>query len=106
MRQVRRSSRKTATSCYQRSRWLTILYNVLEFVISLHNLIHLIQVFDLAVRNLHPNPSDICSVFVNMIAIAAFIDNATHYNSSAQPHMLTKIFKAWSGAPNQSIVVC
>ncbi|XKL65655.1 hypothetical protein PGB90_009075 [Kerria lacca] len=63
------------------------------------------EVFDLAVNNLHPNPSDICSLYVNLISIAGFSDNATHYNSSAQPHLLTKIIKSLSGGQNHNIVI-
>ncbi len=73
-------------------------------IILLYVILHF-QIFDLAVRSLHPSPSDSCSLYVNLISIAGFHDNVTHYNSTAQPHLLTKIIKSWSSGQNQTIVV-
>lgn len=74
--------------------------------VHIENYPFIFQMFGLAVRSLHPNPSDICSLYINQISIAGFLDNATHYNSTAQPHLLTKIIKSVANGPNLNVVVC
>lgn len=55
--------------------------------------------------NLRPNPTDTCSLYLNLILAAAFANKATHYNSPAQPHLLTEIVKSSAKGKRQNIVV-
>lgn len=80
----------------------TLKYN--DIKVKLHPFVTE-ETFVSALNNLRPNPSDNCSLYLNSISLAAFADKATHYNSSAQPHLLTEIIKSFSKGKQLNIVI-
>ncbi|XP_050443603.1 probable aminopeptidase NPEPL1 [Adelges cooleyi] len=63
------------------------------------------QTFKSAISVLNPCPTDSCPLFLNTATIAAVSNSRSRHNSSAQPHMLTKLIKTHSAGYDECIVI-
>ncbi|XP_013779517.1 probable aminopeptidase NPEPL1 [Limulus polyphemus] len=63
------------------------------------------EIFKSAVEMLHPSPTDICSLYLNLAAVAALPTKCSRHNSPAQGHAVTKLVKNWSSGTDEFIVI-
>ncbi|XP_025200402.1 probable aminopeptidase NPEPL1 [Melanaphis sacchari] len=63
------------------------------------------QTFKSALSVLNPCPTDTCPLFLNTATLAAISNSHSRHNSSAQPHMLTKLINLNSAGYNECIVI-
>lgn len=63
------------------------------------------QTFKSALSVLNPCPTDICPLFLNTAILAAISNNYSRHNSSAKPHMITKLINLNSAGYDECIVV-
>lgn len=66
---------------------------------------YIFQTFKSALSVLNPSPIDTCPLFLNTATLATISNNHSRHNSSAQPHMLTKIINSNSAGYDECIVV-
>lgn len=66
---------------------------------------YIFQTFKSALSVLNPSPIDTCPLFLNTATLAAISNNRSRHNSSAQPHMLTKLISSNSAGYDECIVV-
>ncbi|XP_050525757.1 probable aminopeptidase NPEPL1 [Daktulosphaira vitifoliae] len=63
------------------------------------------QTFKSAISVLNPCPTDSCPLFLNTATLATISNSRSRHNSSAQPHMLTKLIKTHSVGYDECIVI-
>jgi len=63
------------------------------------------QTYRSAISLLNPCPTDTCPLFLNTATVACFSNNRSRHNSSAQPHMLTKLINSNSAGYDECIVI-
>jgi len=63
------------------------------------------QTFKSALTVLNPCPTDACPLFLNTATLATISSSRSRHNSSAQPHMLTKLINSNSAGYDECIVI-
>lgn len=64
------------------------------------------EVFKSAVSNLHPSPTDSCSLYLNYATVAALPVKCSRHNTPSRAHALTRLVQMCSvGGTDETIVV-
>ncbi|XP_046387186.1 probable aminopeptidase NPEPL1 [Ischnura elegans] len=64
-------------------------------------------VFWTGLANLHPSPTDVCSLYVHFATIAALPSNCSRHNTPSQAHSITKIVRGASvGVSETVLIIC
>ncbi|XP_071447845.1 probable aminopeptidase NPEPL1 [Hetaerina americana] len=64
-------------------------------------------VFWTGLANLHPSPTDTCSLYIHFATIAALPSNCSRHNTPSQAHSITKIVRGASvGVSETILIVC
>uniref|UniRef100_T1J675 Cytosol aminopeptidase domain-containing protein n=1 Tax=Strigamia maritima TaxID=126957 RepID=T1J675_STRMM len=63
------------------------------------------EVFNNALSNLHPFPTDTCPLYMNLAVIAALPIKCSRHNTPSRSHSITKIVKNFLSGVDESIVI-
>lgn len=63
------------------------------------------ETFQAALASLHPNPTDSCSMYLNLANLAALPLKCSRHNTPSRAHAITKLVKACTVGVEESVVV-
>lgn len=63
------------------------------------------ETFNNAIASLHPSPTDICPLYLNLATVAALPLKCSRYNTSSRAHSITKLVRSHKTGVTESIVV-